>query len=186
MTAARPSRRRLGWCVLVLGLLFFVATPRAHGQRPETALSDAEIEKLRDTAFEPAERVLAFAEFLDSRSKQIDKLNTGKRQPGREEDLHDALEQFTSITNDLMDNLEDYKDRHRDLRKVLPKLLAATERWTSALKAPPEAPAYSVARKLALESLADVHSLALELVGSQKEYFRVHPPAKDANRDARH
>ena len=53
--------------------------------------------------------MLAFAGILDDRTKAIDKLLAGKRKPGREQDLHDLMEQFSSIADDLEDNLDDYE-----------------------------------------------------------------------------
>jgi hypothetical protein len=153
--------------------------PLARAQQHEPALSDAEVEKLRDTAYFPPERVNAFIDFLDQRMKQIDKLTTGKRQPGREEDIHDLMEQFTSIADDFDDNLDDYGQHHRDIRKVLPKVIAAAERWGTLLRTPPENPAYNLSRKLALETLADVRETATKLIEEQKAWFLAHPPPKD-------
>jgi len=145
----------------------------------ESALSDAEVEKLRDTAYYPPDRVLAFIQFLDDRTRAIDKLCTGKRQAGREQDIHDLIEQFTSIADDLDDNLDDYSKYHRDIRKVLPKVVAAAERWGTALRTPPDHETYNVSRKLALESLADIRESATKLIDEQKAWFLAHPPPKD-------
>lgn len=161
--------------------MLFLALGTARAQVQEPALSDAEVEILRDKAPAPAERVLAFSGLLDDRTKAIDKLIAGKRRPGREEDLHDLMEQFTSIANDLEDNLEEYAKRHKDVRKSLPKLLAATERWATALRTPADNEAYNVSRKLALEAVADVKESATELISEQKAYFLAHPPPKDVN-----
>lgn len=150
-----------------------------RAQESDGALSEKEVEHLRDDAYFPAVRVLTFVQFLDDRLKGINAASTGRRKPGREDDIHDLLEQFTSIANALEDNLDDYDQRHRDLRKSLPKLIAATERWASELKAPPDHVTYNVSRKLALEAVADIHESALKLVDDQKAYFLAHPPPKD-------
>jgi hypothetical protein len=175
LSLPRRSRRALLLYLLAAATL----APFAHAQERENALSDAEIEKLRDTAYYPPDRITAFIDFLDLRTKRIDKLTAGKRQPGREEDIHDLMEQFTSIADDLDDNLEDYSQHHRDIRKVLPKLVAASERWGTALKTPPEHESYNVARKLALETLADIHEAATKMIDEQKAWFLAHPPPKD-------
>ncbi len=164
---------------------FFFSTLAVRAQAPEPALSDAEVEILRETAPLPVERIQAFVGFLNDRTKAIDKLLAARRKPGREEDLHDLMEQFSSIANDLSDNLDEYDKRHRDLRKALPKLLAATDRWATALRSPPDHEAYNVARRLALESLAEVKTLATDLTKSQQEYFLAHPPPKDQGPGAR-
>ena len=163
---------------LLCGCLL-VSSPTLHAQR-EQALSDGEVEKLRDTAASAPDRVLVFVGFLDQRIDRIAKLTAGKRVPGREDDVHELMEQTTSILDDLEDNLDDYSKRHWDIRKALPKLVAATERWGTELKTPPENEAYSVSRKLALESLADVHEAAVRMIEEQKAWFAAHPPARPA------
>lgn len=164
---------------LVGCVLLMCALGAAGGQRRESALADAEVEKLRDLAQAPADRVMAFVGFLDRRTQEIDRLGVGRRKPGREDDIHDQMEQFTTIADDLDDNLEDYSKRHADLRKVLPKLVAATERWGTALKTPPEDERYGVSRKLALETLNDIHEEAVKMLEEQKAYFLAHPPVKE-------
>ncbi len=172
------ASRRAALRLLGAGLLLPLMQPLA-AQAHESALSEGEIEKLRDTAYYPPERVLSFIAFLDQRTREIDRLDTGTRRPGREQDIDDQMQQFASIADDLDDNLDEYDKHHRDLRKVLPKLIAATERWGTALKSPPVHPTYTLARKLALESLNDVHQSATELMESQKAWFLAHPPPKD-------
>ena len=169
---------RLRRLALLLAV-WVVCMPLLHGQRHESALSEAEVETLRDTAYAASDRVLAFVKFLDERSNAIQELATKPRKPGREEDIHDRCEQFTAIADELDDNLDDYGPRHRDLRKALPKLLAATDRWNTALKTPSENEAYSVSRKLALEAVRDLREASTHLLEEQKAWFLAHPPAKD-------
>lgn len=170
--------RRLDWVLLAV-LFLMGGTQIVLAQSHDSALSDGEVEKLRDSAAEPADRVMVFIALLDSRTSRIDKLSSGKRVPGREEDLHELMTDFTSIAEDFGDNLDDYGTRHRDIRKTLPKLIAATERWGTALKTPPEHEEYSLSRKLALEALADIKQAAVALVEEQKAWFLAHPPEKE-------
>ena len=79
------------------------------------------------------------------RDKAIQELFAHPRKPGREQDTHDLLEQFTAIADELDDNLDDYGPHHRDIRKALPKLVEATERWSSNLKTPPDNETYNLA-----------------------------------------
>ena len=164
--------------LLVLSALFLMPSLRIGAQAREPSLSDSEIDKLREVADDPPTRILTFMGFLDDRMKAIDRLETGKRKPGREEDVHDQMEQFTAIAADLDDNLDDYAKRHKDVRNVLPKLIKATERWETALKSPPDDAGYKVSRVLALEALNDVRESARKLLDEQKAYFLLHPPAK--------
>lgn len=166
--------RRLSFTLLILTL-----APPLHAQRVDTALSEAEIEQLREAAYIPNDRVLIFIKLLDTRNKSIQDLFAHPRKPGREQDTHDLMEEFTAIADELNDNLDDYGPRHRDIRKSLPKLLDATERWSSNLKSPPDNEAYNVSRKLALEAVRDLREQAAQLIEEQKAWFLAHPPPKE-------
>ena len=161
------------------GLLLVLLSSQSRGQRHESALSEAEVETLRDTAYVASDRVLAFVKFLDERSASIQEMATKPRKPGREQDIHDRYEQFTSIADELDDNLDDYAPKHRDLRKALPKLLAGADRWNTALKTPAPNDSYEVSRKLALEAVRDLRESAAHLIDEQKAYFLAHPPPKE-------
>jgi len=164
---------------LPLAFILLALTLPLHAQRGDSALSEGEIEQLRESAYFPNDRVLLFIKLLDTRDKAILDLFAHPRKPGREEDTHDLLEQFTDIADELNDNLDDYGPHHRDIRKSLPKLLDATERWSSNLKQPPENPAYDLSRKLALEAIRDIREEATHLIEEQKAWFLAHPPDKE-------
>lgn len=166
--------RRLSFALLVLTLALPV-----HAQRGNEALSEGEIEQLREAAYVPNDRVLIFIKLLDTRNKTIQDLFAHPRKPGREQDTHDLLEEFTAIADELNDNLDDYGPRHRDIRKSLPKLLEATERWSSNLKTPPDDAAYNVSRRLALEAVRDLREQTTQLIEDQKTWFLAHPPPKE-------
>jgi hypothetical protein len=168
---------------LTLTLVLLALAVPLFAQRDDSALTDGEIEQLRDSAYYPNDRVLVFIKLLDSRVKRIQELNTGPRRPGREQNTHDLLEQFTTIADELDDNLDDYGPHHRDVRKALPKLIDATERWATAIKSPPDNENYAVSRKLALEAIRDIRESATQLIEDQKAWFAAHPPPKeDQNR----
>lgn len=167
------------WRSLILVVVLIALRLPVAAQRESTALTDTEIEQLRESAYIASDRVSLFLKFLDERAQSIAALSTGPRKPGREQDLHDLMEQFTSIADELNDNLDDYGPAHRDLRKALPKLLAATDRWASTLKSPPENEAYAVSRKLALEAVRDLREESTRLIEEQRAWFATHPPAKE-------
>ncbi len=177
--AKRPRTNPVSRLLLILFLSISLA-PSLRAQDREDALSQKEIEQLRDTNRMPNERVLVFVKFLDERTETIRKLSTGPRRPGREQDIHDAMEQFLSIMGSLEDNLNEYGPRHRDVRKALPKLLRAIDRWTSIIKSPADDEAYNVSRKLTLESIRDLREDTEHLIDDQKTWFAAHPPQKDS------
>src|ERR1700719_2592103 len=107
---------------LPLAFVLLALTLPLHAQRGEDAMSEGEIEQLRDSAYYPSDRILVFIKLLDARNKKIQDLYAHQRKPGREQDTHDLLEQFTNIADELNDNLDDYGPHHRDSRKALPKV----------------------------------------------------------------
>jgi len=164
--------------LLLVAALILVASP-LRAQIRQSDLSDGEVEQIRDARYIPNDCILLFVKFLDLRTKEIQDLYAKPRRPGREQDTHDLIVQFTSIADELSDNVDDYGPRHIDIRKALPKVVEATERWATALKSPPSDEAYDVARKLALESIRDLRESATELSAQQIAGFKAHPPAKE-------
>lgn len=168
---------------LALVALLAVLPPLATAQKSDSStLSEGEVEQLRDSAYVPSDRILVFVKLLDARVRSIQDLLAKPRRPGREEDIHSLLEQFTAISDELNDNLDDYETRHRDIRRPLPKLLDAVERWSSNLRALPESESYNLSRKLALQSVRDVREEGTKLVEEQRAYFAAHPEAAKAER----
>lgn len=170
--------RRLCLALAILALSTTLHVRPLYAQNDDHTLSEAEVEQLRESAYVPRDRVLVFARFLDQRADAIHNLFAAPRRPGREQDAHDLLEQFTAIINELEDNLDEYSSRHDDVRKSLPKLLQATDRWASNIKSPPDNEAYNVSRKLALDAINDLRQDTTELIESQRTWFAAHPPAK--------
>jgi hypothetical protein len=167
---------------LALSLFVFsLLAPCALAQRGEAPLSEGEIEQLRDSAYIANDRVMVFIKLIDTRIKSLQDMYAKPRRPGREQDTHDLFEQFASLADELSDNLDDYGPRHRDIRKALPKLIEATERWATAIKSPPDNDLYNVSRRIALESVQDLKGQASEMIEEQKAWFAAHPPQKQQN-----
>ena len=168
--------------VLVLLLLYgSLEGVRSLAQSADNAMSESEIDQLRDAAYVPADRIVVFIKLLDTRAANLQSLVAKPRRPGREEDVHEILQQFASIVDELNDNLDDYGPRHRDLRKQLPKLLEATDRWSTALRSPADSEVYKVSRALALEGVQDARDETKKLIEEQKTWFAAHPPAKETD-----
>jgi len=178
--AKLPSQvRPMPRLIRTLALLALAAPLRA--QPSDSALTQAEIDQVREYRYYPADCVLLFVKFLDLRTQQMHDLYAHPRRPGREQDTHDLILQFTSIADELSDNLDDYGPRHVDLRRALPKILTAIPRWSAALNALPDDDAYNVARRLALESLRDLREDTTQLAADQAAWFKAHPPNKSPN-----
>ena len=148
-------------------------------------MTQAEIETLRDSAYMPVDRVHAYIKILDDRQKELDRLMAGRHGADFGSDVHDVMDQMGAIADELNDNLDSYSSKHRDIRKVLPKLVQATERWSTALRAPADDQRYNVLRKVALDSLKDTRSLAEGMETDQEAFFKAHPEAAKAEKERR-
>lgn len=151
-------------------------------QAASGALSEAEVESLRESAYIPSDRIRAYEKILDTRAHRIDELLKGRFHAGRALDLHDAIDQFAGIIDELNDNLDEYERQHRDVRKALVKLQPATARWSATLKAPADDEAYNTVRRIALHNTEDTHALAEELLAKLDAYFKEHPEAAAAEK----
>jgi hypothetical protein len=165
------------WDAGLLVVLLAASVQAVTAQQKDDALSQKEIEELRDASYVPADRLETYVKILDTREKTIEELLAKPRHVTFGEDMHDAMDQFGAIADEMNDNLDELHTQHRDLRKVLRKLVKATERWTTALRAPGEDDAYKVVRRIALNAVKDAHDMALEMQASEEAYFKAHPEA---------
>ena len=168
-------------------ILFFcfsllLASGPAFSQSKDDALSQAEVDALRDAAFVPNERIETYIKILDTRERDIDDLLAKPHHVSFPGDIHDSMDQFAAIADELSDNLQELDAQHRDLRKALPKLLKANERWQTVLRAPADNDAYKVVRRIALDAVQEMHDMAAEMETSEAAYFKEHPDAAKAEK----
>jgi len=159
-------------------LLVLAPVTRAHAQDDDSSMSQKEIEALRDAAYIPNERVLTYLKILDTREQEITTLLSKPRRVGFNQDMHDLLDQFAAIADEFNDNLDEYQSKHRDIRKVLPKVVSSIERWSTTLRAPADDQTYNIVRKMALDSLKDMRDTATSMQTEQAAYFKAHPDAE--------
>ena len=158
-------------------LLMLVAGRAGWGQARDGMLTEGEVESLRDTSDVPVERVKAYEQILNDREKEISSLLAKRHGADFGADMHDVIDQFGSIADELNDNLDEYEAKKRDLRKVLPKLVEATDKWSTVLRTPVNDERYDVVRKSALDAVKDMHELAESIEAEQVAYFKEHPEA---------
>ncbi len=182
LTRARGGCLRRVTVALLVAAAFSCA-PQACPQDKDDALSQKEVDSLRDAAFVPAERITAFEQILNDREKRLnDLLASRKGHTDYPVEMHDVLQQFGAIADELNDNLDEYSRNHRDVRKVLPKLVQATERWSTTLRSPADDEAYAVVRRIAVDNVKDTRDLATQLGTELDAYFKAHPDAEKAEK----
>jgi hypothetical protein len=105
-----------------------------QGQRRHDPLNSAEIEQLRETALEPEKRLKLYVDFVRLRLATAEQVHADpKENPDRPRQVHDALQDFATLYDELDDNVSTYADRHDDIRKVLRHVLEAESEFRGRL-----------------------------------------------------
>lgn len=120
----------------VLALIFLcflgLATGQTHHRDP---LNDAEIDKLRDTAQEPEERLKLYIEFARARLDKVQQTHADTKTLDRESQTRDALQDFLDVYDELNTNVDTYADRGSDLRKALKPVIEADTEFGAKVRA---------------------------------------------------
>ncbi len=162
--------------LLAMGAAFHSAPAQQQNKDP---LTDDQVEQVRDAADRPAERVKLYTKFIEQRTSEIHKQATS-RLPSQhpEVELHNLLQEFTRLADELQDNLDSYADEHADMRKPLKELIEHSSKWPAVLNEPQASSQYDFARKTALDAAISTNDLAKKLLKEQEEYFAEHKPPK--------
>jgi hypothetical protein len=104
-------------CALLMSLLPAIVS----AQRSRDPLSNAETDELRDTNQEPEKRLKLIVKFASARLNSIDEVLADPKTAAADkpEKIHDLLQDFISIYDELGDNLDMYGSQRADLRKAL-------------------------------------------------------------------
>lgn len=145
-----------------------------YAQTRQVPLSDADTDKLRESADNPPERVKLYIKFTDERIASIKSVLVSKRPmtPVQSLQLHNLMDEFTHLVDEVQDNVDGYAERHSDIRKPLKELLDANARWQEVLRLPPPDPSYDFARKTAQEAAASIAEAGQKMIEEQNVYFK--------------
>ena len=118
--------------LLALGLLAG-SNLSARGKRDP--LTDVEVDQLRESAQDPPKRIRLIVKFARARMLAIEQLRTDpKLAATRAKQLHDLLEDFDTIAEELDRNLDMYSRQKNDLRKPLKEVIEAYTEWQLKLR----------------------------------------------------
>src|SRR5262249_6965230 len=105
--------------VVLATLVVLVATSYA-GKVRRDPLTAPETDELREVAQEPVKRLKLYVKYGQARMTAIEQLRSDpKLAEDRGRQIHDLLEDFTNIVDELDDNVDMYHERGSDLRKPL-------------------------------------------------------------------
>src|SRR5436305_2913346 len=88
------------------------------------ALTDKEVDQLRETAMEPEKRLKLIVEFTRARMVALQQVRSDpKMAKERGQRIHDLLQDVASLVDEVDDNIDDYNRRSADLRKPLQQVV---------------------------------------------------------------
>lgn len=141
----------------ILGLAFAVPVVAQHrmGHDP---LTPEEADKLRDTAMEPNLRLKLYVGFARARMASIDQLLADPKAQNKPAQLHDLLEDFSILIDEISDNIDVFHGQHWDIRKSLKLVIEGDNEFQLKLRklsesTPGDAETYKFVLKDAIESL---------------------------------
>jgi len=124
----------------IIFLLLLLSVAAAAKRRDP--LTEAEADQLRQVAMEPYNRIKLMIKFTEARLVSIDQVRVDPKQAAdRGKQIHDLLEDFTSLMDEINDNLDQYegraldKDTVKQYHKGLKELIEADARFDLKLNA---------------------------------------------------
>jgi hypothetical protein len=174
--------RKLLLTSLLLWLLVGSLDLRAQKMRRGT-LTESEVEQVRESAIFPDERIALYTKFIEVRAAKIKSLSGRPRSADRVLQLDDLLQDFTALMDEVGGNLDQYSDRHSDIRKSLKTLTETAPKWVQILRALPGEAGFDLSRKEGIESGEELSDQAKRLLSEQEEYFKTHIDDKGQERD---
>jgi hypothetical protein len=109
-------------------------------QRHRDPLTQPEIDKIRDTSWEPNQRLALYVEFARARLVKLEEMRSDPKTVNRARQTHDLLDDFQLLYDELNDNIDTYVDRKDDIRKPLKTIIEADTEFSAKLRALEEAP----------------------------------------------
>ena len=139
-------------------------------------LNEKEIDEMRESADWPNKRLELMVKFTRDRMTAIEQLEAnGRSAKNRPMQIHDLLEDFTSLLDEIEDNIDMYGSHKADMRRGLTLLIEANSEWQLKLcrlkeQSPPEElDQYSFVLTNATEAVGDIGDDARKELQHQNE-----------------
>jgi uncharacterized coiled-coil DUF342 family protein len=155
-----------GW---VVGVLLLAGAISVFGQKRRDPLTGPEIDQIRDTSWEPKQRLPLYVQFARARLVKLEQMRSDPKTKDRARQTHDLLDDFQRLYDELNDNIDTYVDRRDDIRKPLKIVIDADTEFQAKLRALKEAANVAPAEA---EQYQFVLTNAIETVDSATEDHR--------------
>lgn len=163
---------RLLAAALVLSTLVLPAWSQRKERDP---LTDAEVDQMRETADYPSKRLELLVKFARERVFEIESAQGDTPGAAKTKEMHDLLQDFISILDEIEDNIDMYGSHNADMRKGLKLVIEADSEWQLKLrqikeKSPPdELQQYSFVLINATDTVGDSATTARESLQEQNK-----------------
>jgi uncharacterized coiled-coil DUF342 family protein len=145
----------------ITAVALLLSSSTIFAQRHRDPLTQPEIDKIRDTSWEPRLRLPLYVEFARARLVKLEQVRSDPKATDRVKQTHDLLSDFQSLYDELNDNIDTYVDRHDDIRKPMKTVIDADAEFQAKLRAlkdaadvpPAEAQQYEFVLNNALETV---------------------------------
>ena len=161
--------------------LLLAAPLAAQRQKPEP-LTEKQQEQIAESGIDPVGRVNLYVKFLNNYADTIKGLTARARSSARAVRLDNELQNFSSLMDELGDNLDTYSGRKADIRMSLKGLNESIAHWQQVLHELPSEPVFALSLKDAAASAGDLADQAQKLTAGQEAYFKAHPKEKGQDR----
>ena len=164
--------RQIQWLLWLTPLLCSLISVSAAQKRDP--LNEKEIDQMREVADYPNKRLELMVSFVRERLSQIQQLRADPTpDKDRPTQIHNLLEDFTALLDEIDDNIDMYGSHKTDMRKGLKLVIEADSEWQLQLrqlkeKSPPEeVEQYSFVLTNASEAAKDSGDSAREALQEQ-------------------
>ncbi|MGA9583889.1 MAG: hypothetical protein WBQ95_01110 [Terracidiphilus sp.] len=166
----------------LLGIAGFIV-PVAFAQKDHhDPLTEAQVEKIREAGIYPNDRIKLYIEYLSDHVNTVKSLTNRGKSDARAMHLDSELQDVATLMDELGSNLDQYSDRHADIRAALRALAEDSQHWLITLKALAGEEPFDLSSKEAIEAGEDLADQSQRLLREQTEYFDLHKDERDQDR----
>lgn len=181
MVLMRPVAHFPAIAAFVFTLLLGPSAAPAQRGHHDT-LTEAQVEKIREAGIDPNERIKLYTEFVNDHVNAVKGLTNRASSDARAARLDRELQDCADLMDELGSNLDQYSDRHADMRNALKSLADESQHWLVSLRALAGEGPFDLSRKEAIEAGQDIADEAQRLLREQTDYFAVHKDEKGQER----
>ena len=180
----RPVAALSVFVALLLGCSSFPAAAAQDNSddRHHDPLTEAQVEKIREAGIDPNERIRLYTEFTGDHVNVVKSLLNRGKSDARARKLDSELHDVSALMDELGANLDQYSDRHADMRRALRTLADESRNWLITLRALAGEPPFDLSRKDAIEAGEDLADEAQRLLSEETAYFQAHKDEKGQER----